>query len=418
MTKTKDKKIPAGYKMTEIGVIPEDWEVDVLGNIGESIIGLTYSPNNVCKYGKLVHRSSNVQGNKLAYDDNVFVDVSVNDKLILRENDILICVRNGSRDLIGKSAIIKGRSIGETFGAFMSVFRSEIHAYFVFYLILSNVIQRQINLSLGATINQITNKALNSFVIPIPPTVKEQKAIATVLSDMDELIEKLDRLIVKKKLIKQGTMQQLLTGKKRLPGFSGEWEVKKLGDVGDFRGGNGFPIKYQGITTGTYPFYKVSDMNNVGNELFLQSSNNWISKTVLNQINTFVFKKHSIVFAKIGAAIFLERKRILKQNSCVDNNMMAFIFDKEKYNYRFIHYLFTTIQLGKLVSATALPSLNGREISELIFQFPQLKEQKAIAQILSDMDGEIEKLEKKKEKYQQIKEGTMQVLLTGKIRLV
>lgn len=118
-------KEKAKYKETEIGMIPEDWEVKRLGNIGETIIGLTYSPNDVVDFGKLVLRSSNIQNNKLAYDDNVYVSKTVNDKLILRDNDILICVRNGSRDLIGKSAIIKGKAVGETFGAFMSIFRTE-----------------------------------------------------------------------------------------------------------------------------------------------------------------------------------------------------------------------------------------------------------------------------------------------------
>ena len=231
------KQIPAGYKQTEIGVIPEDWDVKKLGDIGDSIIGLTYSPSDVSYFGKLVHRSSNIQNNQLSYNDNVYVDKHINEKLILKENDILICVRNGSRNLIGKSALIKGKSVGETFGAFMSVFRSDKFQPFIFYLILSNLIQRQINQSLGATINQITNKTLNNFQIPFPPKLKEQTTIAAVLSDTDALIEHLERLIAKKKDLKQGAVQQLLTGKKRLPGFSGGWEVKKLGEIVDFSNG-------------------------------------------------------------------------------------------------------------------------------------------------------------------------------------
>ena len=143
------------YKQTEIGVIPEDWDVKNLGDIGDSIIGLTYTPRDVVSYGKLVHRSSNIQNNRLSYNDNVYVNKTINENLILRENDILICVRNGSRDLIGKSALIKGKAVGETFGAFMSVFRSDEYQPFIFYLFLSNLVQRQINQSLGATINQI-----------------------------------------------------------------------------------------------------------------------------------------------------------------------------------------------------------------------------------------------------------------------
>ena len=158
-------------------------------------------------------------------------------------------------------------------------------------------------------------------------------------------------------------------------------------------------------------------MNNDGNQTFMRNSNNWIDESTKKIIGSNIFPKHTIVFAKIGAAIYLERKKILFMESCIDNNMMGFIFDESQSDYRFLHYLFLSIQLGKLVSATALPSLNGKQISGLNFAFPRKKEQIAIAAILSDMDAEIEKLEQKLDKYRQIKSGMMQQLLTGKIRL-
>jgi type I restriction enzyme S subunit len=192
----------------------EDWEVKKLGEIGECIIGLTYSPDNVRDSGKLVLRSSNIQGSVLRFDNNVFVDIQVPEKLIVKKNDILICVRNGSRDLIGKCALIGGKAIGETFGAFMSVFRSPFNE-FVFIVFQSSLIKKQIDEHLGATINQITNKSLNSFEIPFPPK-QEQTHIATILSDMDSEIEALEKKLAKYQLLKQGLMQNLLTGKIRL----------------------------------------------------------------------------------------------------------------------------------------------------------------------------------------------------------
>lgn len=105
-------EIKKGYKQTELGLIPEDWDVKKLGDIGEPIIGLTYKPENVKSEGILVLRSSNIQENKLSFDDNVFVNVEVSDRIITRNGDILICVRNGSRELIGKSAVIKGKAVG------------------------------------------------------------------------------------------------------------------------------------------------------------------------------------------------------------------------------------------------------------------------------------------------------------------
>ena len=192
----------------------DDWEVKKLGEIGECINGLTYSPDNVRDSGKLVLRSSNIQGSVLRFDNNVFVDIQVPEKLIVKKNDILICVRNGSRNLIGKCALIGGKAIGETFGAFMSVFRSPFNE-FVFIVFQSSIIKKQIDEHLGATINQITNKSLNSFEILFPPK-EQQTHIATILSDMDSEIEALEKKRAKYQLLKQGLMQNLLTGKIRL----------------------------------------------------------------------------------------------------------------------------------------------------------------------------------------------------------
>ena len=192
----------------------EGWGVKKLGDIGECIIGLTYTPANVKESGTLVLRSSNVQGGSLKFDDNVYVDSPISEKLIIRKNDILICVRNGSRNLIGKCALIKGEAVGETFGAFMSVYRSSFNE-FVFILFQSDIIKRQIDEHLGATINQITNKSLNSFEIPFPP-IEEQTRIATILSDMDAEIAALEAKLEKYRNIKLGMMQNLLTGKIRL----------------------------------------------------------------------------------------------------------------------------------------------------------------------------------------------------------
>ncbi|MDD3323103.1 MAG: restriction endonuclease subunit S [Paludibacter sp.] len=209
----KKKAIKQGA-MQELLKPKEGWETKTLGEIGECIIGLTYSPSNVKKEGKLVLRSSNIKGNKLVFDNNVFVDVDVNDRLITRKADILICVRNGSRNLIGKCAFIDGRGVGETFGAFMSIFRSPYNEY-IFHVLQSHCIHIQIEETIGATINQLTNKNLNSFVIPFPNT-SEQNRIAKILSDMDNEISQLEQKLEKQRQLKQGMMQSLLTGKIRL----------------------------------------------------------------------------------------------------------------------------------------------------------------------------------------------------------
>jgi len=207
---------PKGTKPSELGEIPEDWDVVSLGDIGNTVIGLTYSPNDVAEYGTLVLRSSNIQKNTLAYENNVFVDMDLPERVIVKEGDILVCVRNGSRNLIGKCALIDKNAEGSAFGAFMSIYRTK-QSKFIFFQFQSNVIQNQINEIMGATINQITNKDMAAFKVPLPSDEKEQTAIATILSDMDNEVQILEQRLAKTRQIKQGMMQELLTGRTRLP---------------------------------------------------------------------------------------------------------------------------------------------------------------------------------------------------------
>lgn len=389
-----DTTIKAGYKQTELGLIPVDWDVIKLGEIGNSIIGLTYSPNDVVSDGKLVHRSSNIQNNKLSYEDNVYVSKPIVDKLILRENDIMICVRNGSRDLIGKSALIRGKSVGETFGAFMSIFRSDEYQPFIFHLILSNIVLYQINQSLGATINQITNKTLNSFQIPYPKKIEERKTIATVLCDTDNLIEHLEKLIDKKRAIKQGTMQQLLTGKKRLPGFSGEWEYCNFEDIWQKK----------------YPKSKIcsGDGNSQGDFILFISGqeNKWIDFTMYKETTALIFSD--------GGTFNV---RYFNGNFSVTDHCVVLNLNQNNIFY----YFWLTLNQKNLdlqtFKGSGLRNLNVNELAKVLVPKPPTGEQTAIATILSDMDSEIDGLEKKRDKYVMIKQGMMQQLLTGKIRL-
>ena len=218
--------------LTDLGPLPSDWGVRRLGELGESLIGLTYDPADIDPAGTLVLRSSNIGDNTLQFGDDVYVKADIPDRIITRQDDLLICVRNGSRSLIGKCALIDESTVGKTFGAFMSVFRSP-DARFVFHCFQSDIIHRQIQRHLGATINQITNRSLNSFIIPYPGA-KERSLISEALSDVDGLLRSLDALIAKKRAIKQAVMHELLTGKRRLPGFNDPWQAKRIGDTWTF----------------------------------------------------------------------------------------------------------------------------------------------------------------------------------------
>ena len=203
-----------GFPASRLPGFHGEWEETTLGQIGECIIGLTYKPEDVVENGLLVLRSSNVQKGRLAYDDNVYVNVEVADHLYTRPGDILICVRNGSRALIGKCAVIDTTATGMTFGAFMSVYRTN-HWRFVVHAFQAGDIQRQIRDNIGATINQITNKDMKAFRLKLP-SIPEQTAIAEVLTDMDAELAGLEQRREKTRALKQAMMQELLTGRTRL----------------------------------------------------------------------------------------------------------------------------------------------------------------------------------------------------------
>jgi type I restriction enzyme S subunit len=196
-----------------------------------------------------------------------------------------------------------------------------------------------------------------------------------------------------------------------------DWAAVQAGDIGRFRGGSGFPIKYQGATSGAYPFFKVSDMNNEGNEIFMRRANNYVSEPLRKLLGATAFPSNSVVFAKVGAAVFLERKKILAQPSCLDNNMAAFVLDANRADYHFVHYSLLHTKLGDLVSTTALPSLSGSVLSKIGLPLPPISEQHAIATALSDVDALLAKLDQFIAKKRDLKQAAMQQLLTGLTRL-
>lgn len=196
-----------------------------------------------------------------------------------------------------------------------------------------------------------------------------------------------------------------------------DWEVVTAASIGSFRGGNGFPLTFQGGESGDFPFFKVSDMNHEGNGTLMIHANNWILEDTRKRIGANLFPADAIVFAKVGAAVFLERKKRLVRPSCIDNNMAAFVIDQRRALHGYIHTLLLQKRFGDLVSTTALPALNGRQLGEMLLLLPPLREQKAIADALSDVDASIVAQSRLISKKRDLRQGAMQCLLTGETRL-
>lgn len=378
------------------------WRNVRLGDIGQSLIGLTYSPSNVKRSGTLVLRASNIQDGELAFDDNVYVDCAIPEKIRTRENDILICVRNGSRRLIGKSAILDRRVSGQTFGAFMAVYRSDFNP-FLRYFFQSDDFKRQIDEHLGATINQITNGSLNGFVVTLP-SESEQQAITERLQDVDRLIATLKRLISKKHAIKQGMMQELLTGRTRLPGFKQAWSRATLGRISK-------------VTMGQSPV--GSSYNTKGNGLPLIQGNADVSKRatierVWTSSPTKISEPGNVILtvrAPVGHAAIASHRICLGRGVCG--------LDAGKDNSFLFHILVSNESRWSLFSqGSTFTAVGSNEVDSFTIDWPcDPEERSAIAKVLQDADQEIDALQRRLESVSSIKQGMMQELLTGRVRL-
>lgn len=248
----------------------------------------------------------------------------------------------------------------------------------------------------------------NFFQLKIPTTSKqEQEKVASFFTSVDT---KIQLLIKKEKLLgqyKKGVMQKIFNQEIRFQADDGSefsvWEEKKLGSVGEFKSGTGFPEKEQGGTVGI-PFFKVSDMNLQTNTLFMNEANNYVSQEQIKKLKLKPIIEESIIFAKVGAAIFLERKRIAI-NFLIDNNMMAFT---PRDDINFLYHWVNRIHLSKFAQVGALPSYNASDLKTIKISLPCQKEQEKIAIFLSTIDTKIEQVQNQLKQTKAFKKALLQ----------
>ena len=224
VTKGLDKTAPMkGSGIDWIGEMPRHWEMKRLKFLGSARNGLTYAPEDVVDEdkGTLVLRSSNIQNDRLTFDDNVYVNCRIPKEIVLQENDLLICSRNGSQALIGKCALIDEKTAGQTYGAFMCVYRSRYNK-FIHYVFLSDIFSYYLGTFLTSTVNQLTNLNLYNIQIPIPMDLNEQQAIVEFLdhkcAEVDDLIAEKQKAAETMRQYKKSLIYEYVTGKKRVAG--------------------------------------------------------------------------------------------------------------------------------------------------------------------------------------------------------
>ena len=412
----KDKYIPQGYKPSPLGPIPENWEVKRLEEVGSFSKGSGVPKDKIISeghpcltYGDLYTKYDFVIKNIKSFIDK---ETSKESKEI-NAGDICFAGSGETPEDIGKCAAYLENCPAYAGGDIVILSpNNNINSLWLSYLLNSDIGGKQrYKFAQGFSIVHIYPDNLKQIQIPVPP-LPEQQRIVSVLSLWDTAIAKQTALIENLTLRKRGLMQQLLTGKKRLKGFSGEWKEVRLGEIGKFVGGCAFNEQEQGGQTGI-PFYKVSDMNLPGNESKMNIANNYVTHEQIERLGYIVIEDEAIIFAKVGAAIALERKRYAK-NFIIDNNMLAYI---PSNNVWFMKYWFDSISLSKYIQVGALPSYNASDLSIIKLKMPSLKEQHAIASVLVNADKEIEIQKQKLAAMQAQKKGLMQVLLSGKRRV-
>ena len=417
--------VKPGYKQTEIGVIPEDWEIKYLSDFGKIQSGGTPSTTMAEYWGGNIAwcTPSDITSTPTKYinvTERTITEAGLNNSAatVMPAGSILLC----TRATIGE---LKINSIPmATNQGFKNItVNNSGNAEFLYYLLQTKK-SRMLDLAIGSTFLEISKTALSKIPLQIPMR-DEQNKIADALSDMDNLVVVLEKQIAKKKAIKQGTMQELLTGKRRLPGFSGEWETKKLEDYCSLiTKQTGFDysayIKPALITRKMPNTFPMIQTINFRGRKFTFETDYYIPQSVAMQFPNIVLNKKCVLFSIVGASV--------GNVGLYPGSITAFCggaigitrFRNEQDAEWVFNYMSSPdgqSQIQYVTKGGAQATVTIADIRNFKIPTPEKGERDAISGILENMDHEIEALEQKLEKYRQVKQGMMQQLLTGKIRL-
>jgi type I restriction enzyme S subunit len=426
-------EVKTGHKETEVGIIPRDWDVKKLGEL----VSLRTGP-----FGSSVHKSDYINGgipfiNPIhIFNGELFPDPDITlspetvarlSEFQLRTNDIIL----GRRGEMGRCAVVQDDQQGWLCGSGSMILRpnSKIVSQFLQRIMSSSYTIAKIEeASVGSTMINLNQAVLFGLSIPYPP-LPEQKAIAEALSDADALIEALEQLIVKKRQVKQGAMQELLTGKRRLPGFDSGWEVKTFGEL--FYISGGLSASRDQLSSDGYCYLHYGDIH-LSKKTYIDLRSEFQD---IPKLNIPLKKVSSASLLNDGDVVFVDASEddegASKHVVVVNPDRIPFISGlhtivakskTNELNHEYRRYCFQTREVKKqflfYAVGTKVSGISKTNIAKINLPVPSLPEQTAIAEILSDMDAEIAALEAKLAKARQIKQGMMQELLTGRIRLV
>ena len=413
-----NQHIPSGYKPSPLGIIPEDWEVKRLGEIGDFSKGNGVPKDKIIKdehghpcltYGDLYTKYDFVIKDMKSFIDD---DVASESKEI-HIGDICFAGSGETPEDIGKcAAYIEERTAYAGGDIIILSPNKDINGIWLSYVLNSDIGGKQrYKFAQGFSIVHIYPDNLKRIQIPTP-TLKEQQRIVSVLSLWDTAITKQTALIEQLTLRKRGLIQQLLTGKKRLKGFEGEWKEVRMQDLASFAGGGTPSTKRSDFWEGTIPWISSSDL--VEDCLTNNESRYITEEAIANSTTQLLPSKSILIVTRVGVG----KVAIAKHPICVSQDFTC--LTKYDADTLFLAYsLLLTMKKKKSQSqGTSIKGISTDEISKIKLLLPSIEEQKAIASVLVNADKEIEIQKQKLSDLQEQKKGLMQVLLTGKKRII
>lgn len=415
-------ELKPGYKQTKVGVIPEDWDVRPIRGEIDLLTGFPFPSSGYSKFGIRLLRGSNVKRGMTDWDDEITqywpqITYEIS-QLELQDGDLVIAM-DGS--LVGRSfARLTNHDLPSLLLQRVARIRStKIDVGFLTAIVGSErFVEYSDSVKTVTAIPHISPSDIRNFEIPIPPTLNEQRAIAAALSDVDDLIAALDRQIAKKRDIKQATMQQLLIGKTRLPGFSGEWGDELLGALGSFSKGKG--ITRDQVQTDGLPCVRYGEIYTHHRD-HVRQFYSFISPDVAKTSQRI--KKGELLFTGSGETAEEIGKCVAylgEEEAYAGGDIV--ILSPDRGDPKFLGYLMNhssvVEQKTRMGQGDAVVHISATNLSKVQVTLPEEDEQEAIASVLWNMDAEIIAFETQQEKSLWLKQGMMQELLTGKIRLV
>lgn len=329
------------------------------------------------------------------------------------KDDLFISVA-GTLGIVGKIPdALDGANLTENANRISAI---ECDRDFLLHVMLSPVVQNFIESerTVGAQ-PKLALARIRKFSIPLPPSDIEQSAIATALGDMDVLLAAQDALIAKKRAIKQGAIQELLTGKRRLPGFSGEWEECALGEIATFHKGKGLPKSDLSDDGPNQCIHYGELFTQYGYSIHETISRTWASGDFRSVENDVLMPTSDVTPRGLAKA-----SCVVINDVVIGGDILVIRTDPSSVSGTFLSHVIRheEEQVLRLVTGTTVFHLYGADMKKFVFKLPSIFEQRAIVEALCDMDAELTALEAQRAKTAQLKQGMMQALLTGRIRLV